>query len=302
MENIKSTDIDPTKFTFENLVKIRAHFNTDPEDTIDDSTFARYLIARNNDLALAIDQLERVRLWRSLNTPIEKDSVALEMAKQIIYPHGFDKEGHPLLIVNPRNIIIQERDMKTLAMMAIYLIDYMIKTKMPDNKSKFTIMLDRSSVKENDLEFIKKFNPIFKDLYAERIYTVLAHPSGMVFYAVYNIIKWFLDPNTRDKVRPILYQVGLEDFVNREFISKTIGGDCDFVFKAEDMKEFNYNSSPVPSSALATAKNVSIVKTLDSVNSNSSEVFQDTFFSMSREDLTGSSTRLGVVPFNKSVL
>ena len=50
--DLKSTDLNRSKFTEENVVKLREQF-----PHLDDETLARYLIAQNNDIAGAAKKL-----------------------------------------------------------------------------------------------------------------------------------------------------------------------------------------------------------------------------------------------------
>jgi hypothetical protein len=58
-----------------------------------------------------------------------------------------------------------------------------------------------------------------------------------LFYTLWNIGKWFLDPVTRDKVKPIMYLEGVEEYVDRRYIPKNMGGDRNEIFDPDSYPE-----------------------------------------------------------------
>ncbi len=44
--------------------------------------------------------------------------------------------------------------------------------------------------------------------------------GGFVFYGVWNMIKWFLDPVTQAKVQPMLALSGVQQYIDDEFIPR----------------------------------------------------------------------------------
>lgn len=48
------------------------------------------------------------------------------------------------------------------------------------------------------------------------------YPSGFVFYGIWNIVKWFLDPVTQGKVQPMLALSGVQQYINDEHIPRDL--------------------------------------------------------------------------------
>jgi len=73
---------------------------------------------------------------------------------------------------------------------------------MPDDKTKATMLIDRTDfVSENsDVELVKNILKVLQDNYPERLYRCIVYPSGFVFFGIWNLIKFFLDPVTQEKV------------------------------------------------------------------------------------------------------
>jgi hypothetical protein len=46
--------------------------------------------------------------------------------------------------------------------------------------------------------------------------------------ALWSVGKWFLDPDTRNKVTPIYYLFGLRDEIDDKFLPRSIGGSSDY--------------------------------------------------------------------------
>jgi hypothetical protein len=149
---ILSEDIDPNKYSLENFYAVREKFPQLPDEMI-----ARYLIARNNDLEKALAQIEKAVGIRAANWPILKSSCINEMRTGKLYSHGFDREGRPLLIWKSSKNITSKRDLEETSRLLIFWTEYTLKRCMPPNKSKYTILIDRSDfTSENkDMELMK---------------------------------------------------------------------------------------------------------------------------------------------------
>lgn len=150
--NIASLDIDVSKFSLENLQNMRERFPGRPDEEL-----ARFLIGKNNDLETAADQLQKRIEWEKTYIPTTKESCGKEFPLGKLYQRGFDRDGRPVLVWAVRNNIVAERDMAQLTNVLIWWMEYTIRKVMPENRSKYTIIMDRSDFKrENaDTDFMK---------------------------------------------------------------------------------------------------------------------------------------------------
>jgi len=223
---IRSTDIDQSKFGNDEFQQMKAAF---PEET--DEVLVRFLIARNNNVAKASEMLAAHIEWRRANWPILKSSCLNEISKGKAYVHGFDKEGHPLLIYRVRFNVASDRDVDEMGRMVMFMLATAVNA-MPDDKSKFTILFDRTGFeqKNSDIEFMRHLTPIMQNNFPERVHRVIVYPSGFIFYGIWNIVKWFLDPVTQAKVQPMLALSGVQQYIDDEYIPQDLGGKCDFSF------------------------------------------------------------------------
>lgn len=48
------------------------------------------------------------------------------------------------------------------------------------------------------------------------------YPSDVLFYTAWALVKWFVDPVTREKVQPMMYLSGVEQFIERQYIPKAM--------------------------------------------------------------------------------
>lgn len=58
----------------------------------------------------------------------------------------------------------------------------------------------------------------------------MIYPTGLVFYGLWNVIKWFLDPVTQAKAAPVIYQSGVQSYIDPEHIPKHMGGESEYEF------------------------------------------------------------------------
>jgi len=81
--DITSLDIDPEKYSLENLQLMREAFPGAADEEL-----ARYLIARKNNLKDAKAQLQRRKAWALANLPVTKAICGDEFLPGKFYLHG----------------------------------------------------------------------------------------------------------------------------------------------------------------------------------------------------------------------
>ena len=155
---IKSKDIDIHKFSESNIIAMREKY-----PGYDDDTLARYLIARNNDLVKACEQLDRAIAWRIPNYPVLKETCMKEISSGKLYIRGVCKEGRPLLIFKSCKSFPNERDLEESARMLVWFAEHLQRT-MPPHMSKYTLLIDRVGHKsENtDMDLVKHCSAQFQ--------------------------------------------------------------------------------------------------------------------------------------------
>jgi hypothetical protein len=211
---IKSIDIDKNLITIENHNALKAHF-----PHLDDDTIARYLIARNNDLSKSTELLTKAQAWRNKHFPVLKVDCLSEMLSGKFYVHGTDREGRPLLFFRGCLHDVNVRDVETMARAAIWWMEYACR-KLPDNKTKITMIMDRdgAGLANSDIEFLRAFSSLFQDQYPERLYRAIVVPANVIFWSIWKVASVFVHPVTREKVKTLMFQSALSEFVDPDFI------------------------------------------------------------------------------------
>jgi hypothetical protein len=236
---LRSVDVrtPPGRFSEETLIKFRATFTREEiaQNGLSDDDLARFLIARNGNIEKSRALLLEHLVWRKSKLPIFKSSCLTEFAKGKIYMHGFDREGHPLVIYRSKLQIPAERDLDEMLNLCYWWAEKVV-ASLPDDKSKATILIDRTDagMQNSDMDFIRAMASVFQNNYPERLFRAVVYPSGIVFYTIWNLIKWFLDPVTQHKVQPVLTVAGVTEFIEPMYVPRYMGGECDFTFSADD--------------------------------------------------------------------
>ena len=71
---------------------------------------------------------------------------------------------------------------------------------MPPEITKCTLLVDRTGTSITDMQFVRQFASVFQNNYPERVYRIVVYPGGLVFTGLWNIVKWFLDPVTQQRL------------------------------------------------------------------------------------------------------
>lgn len=241
-----------SKYSIQNIQTLKEKYSNTSLDTQD---IARFLIARNNDIIKADELIASHLAWRSdPSNTVRKQDCLNEISKGKIYVHGYDKEGHPLIVFTSRLNNCKERDIQEMTKMAIWWLETSL-LLMPTDKTKYTLLVDRSNHKsENtDIELIRAVGKVFQDNFPERLFRCIVYPSGIVFYGIWNIVKYFLDPVTQQKVQPVLTLAGVQQHIDDEYIPISMGGKCAYVFNADDVVDPVASSSDAITSVAAVA-------------------------------------------------
>lgn len=168
---IKSKDIDIHKFSESHIITMREKY-----PGLSDDVLARYLIARNNDVVKACEQLDRALAFKAANFPILKSSCLNELNTGKLYIRGVDKEGRPLLVYRSCKSFPAERDIEEAGRMLMWFAEHVFK-RMPPHLSKYTLLIDRVGHKQEntDQELMKRMSETFQvSLFAP---TNTTHPT-----------------------------------------------------------------------------------------------------------------------------
>jgi Na+/H+-translocating membrane pyrophosphatase len=59
-------------------------------------------------------------------------------------------------------------------------------------------------------------------MYPETVQRIIVYPADVVLYTVWAVVKWFMDPVTREKVQPMMLLSGVEQYIDRQYIPKSM--------------------------------------------------------------------------------
>ena len=156
----KSEDIDVDRLTIESFLALKELF-----PAVDNDTLGRYLIAKNNDVIAAADQLRRTEQWKAEYWHVKKSQCLNEINTGKAYLQGHDKDGRPLLVLTARLHDTGKRDLKEMLLMTLWWTEQAI-ARLPPNKSRFTILLDRDNCDQPlDTEYLQRLSEIFQVLF-----------------------------------------------------------------------------------------------------------------------------------------
>lgn len=146
------------KFSVANLRDLQAAYPDEDEETL-----ARFLIGRNNDMKGTKEKLDKMIAWKKENYPILKQDCLNELKSGKIYVRGEDKQGRPIVVFKTAKSLPKQRNLKESVDLCFWTMEQAIQ-KLPKDKSKFTLLIDRTGHKleNNDLELIKKVIALFQ--------------------------------------------------------------------------------------------------------------------------------------------
>jgi len=222
-------DLDASKYTTEQFAVMKDAF-----PGVDTVTLARFLIARNGDTTKSIPMLQAHLAWKEQSWPALKVSFQVELNTGKAYTQGFDREGHPLIIFHTNLHNPAERDVDELLRMSIWVFECAI-AKLPDKLCKVTVLINRVNAGSgSDIEFARQLTGLLSNNYPERLYRTIVYPSSIVFYGIFQVVSLFLDPVTKNKVKPVMYLSGVQEYIADEHIPEVMGGCSTFKFNPDD--------------------------------------------------------------------
>jgi len=229
----------------EMILKLRAEMKI-PEDAPfdgvqDDLALYRFLKAKKWDFEVAKKQYQAMRKYRE----DEKVDKIFEWAQEkedlvelieSLFPYklsGYDKGGRPILYEDLGSIpasrfaklVTREQNHKHHTMFMENLMRKLLEASKKEKRPIFqtTVVVDMGGSSMESRHFV----PYFKDMsqqdeqnYPEIVNAVFVVNSPWVFPYLYGLVKHFIDPNTREKVR--VYSSGYEKELLKEIDVKTL--------------------------------------------------------------------------------
>lgn len=204
----------------------------------DDDHLIRLLIARKWVVKKSFEMWKKWVEWRMAYNAdnIREEEIASELSKGKAYYQGYDKKGHPLLVVHTRRHFPKESNEETLVRYGIYLLEkgiQLAQNSAPDGK--ITVVWDRNGFTKKNydkkvLSLFKKLVTLIQDNYAERLYKLIILYPNLLFRTLFAVIKPFLNARTKSKILVVTKLDQLQQEISPENLLIEHGGECKFVY------------------------------------------------------------------------
>lgn len=219
-----------------------------------DSTYLRYLRARNNDVDKASEMLNNTITWRNtfglpgLYRGDWKQILSTENATGKMFVRGFDREGHPLVYLRPKceNTFDHNGNLKHM----VFQMEKAIKTMESEGKGveKLALLIDfdgYSVFNAPPMSTSMETLNILQNHYPERLHRAYCLNPPWLFQGFWSVISPFIDPVTKKKIVMVTDLKTLEKDIDPAMLETSIGGkdsrpfDSSLYINGDFNKEFN---------------------------------------------------------------
>ena len=108
----------------------------------------------------------------------------------------------------------------------VFALEWLCDNKVaPDGK--FSVVYSRVNCtpENSDVDWVKAVAPLLQNHYPERLYKAYLAPAPWIMRGVWNMVKYFFDPNTRSKIELWADPDGLTEFIDRETLDDAFNAD-----------------------------------------------------------------------------
>ena len=210
-------------------------------------TIIRHLIICDYDLERTAKHIQDGQLWRQTMFPLAAMPYSRTQKESLLYCHGYDHQGRPLLIFTPRLNDPKNRNLEELFRFVIYMLEVAIK-RLPSHLVQVTVLVNRETLGmklEPDFEFFRRINEVITKFYPVRIRRMLFYPVSTALRGIWRAITAVVHGRSVRHMRLIDSLAELKEYIPDEYIPAELGGSCTYQF---DMKDFpspfaeNYDS------------------------------------------------------------
>lgn len=171
------------------------------------SQAVRFLRARKGDTAAATVFLQRHLEWRDITLPVRFEEARVECERLKYTPlaestDGRLPDGRFVLCIRAR--LMGKHTYQSITEVErgiIYIFEY-LEQHILAPLEKVTVLLSRAGAGPDnfDVDWIKTVGALLQNNYPERLLECHVAPVPLIFRGVWETVKWFLDPVTRNKV------------------------------------------------------------------------------------------------------
>ena len=191
------------------------------------SQAVRFLRATKGDVASAKTFLAQHLTWRENTLPISLESASPELFRLKFTPLGRMPDGSYVMLIRSRLLGKHTYDSMDEAKQGVLYILEHLEQHVLAPLEKVVVLFSRiDSSRENfDLPWIKAMGGLLQANYPERLKCVVVAPVPFIMRGVWETVKPFLDPVTRDKVSLHADAAGaFLDIVPAHLLPEELGG------------------------------------------------------------------------------
>lgn len=193
----------------------------------DSASLRRFLVARKLKLEPTVAMIQQHTAWCESTLPVALEgAVLVEACKGKAEVHGTDCAGRPLVIIHSGKFDPKTRDLQASIHACFYLFENALKS-LPPGQTQFAVLYDRSNfsfAKNWDFDVLKAVFTQLSANYPECLGAAYVYPAGPPLSWLWGLVKIFLDPRTRAKVRMISSKEELLAAIPTEFVPVAFGG------------------------------------------------------------------------------
>ncbi|CAL4944106.1 unnamed protein product [Urochloa decumbens] len=206
---------------------------------------ARYLEARNWNVAKSRKMLEESLKWRAAYRPedIRWPEVSVEAETGKMYRAGFrDREGRTVLIMAPakQNTSSHEGQIRFL----VYTLENAV-LSLPEGQEKMVWLIDFTGwtmANAVPIKTARETTSILQNHYPERLAVAFLFNPPKVFEAFWKIVKYFLDPKSIEKVKFVYLKDEesmkiMHKYIDPKVLPVEFGGKSNAVYNHEEYSE-----------------------------------------------------------------
>ncbi|PAN45287.1 hypothetical protein PAHAL_9G107700 [Panicum hallii] len=240
-----STDADQRKAKINELKDALGPLSARGEKYCTVACLARYLEARNWNVAKARKMLEESLKWRAAYRPedIRWPEVSVEAETGKMYRASFqDRERRTVIVMAPakQNTSVHEGQIRFL----VYTLENAV-LNLPEGQEKMVWLIDFTGwtmANAVPIKTARETANILQNHYPERLAVALLFNPPKVFEAFWKVIKYFLDPRSIEKVKFVYLKDEesmkvMHKYIDPKVLPVEFGGKNDVVYNHEEYSE-----------------------------------------------------------------
>jgi len=198
------------------------------------ATVLRHLVACNGDVDKSTTHLEAYMLWREKQfTSTVRPSHQTVGAGCVLFTHGYDSAGHPLVIFTTRLQNMKTRNLDEMVRWCLYIFEEAI-SRLPPHLEQMTILVNRHGMTQGaDFELSKHLFPLLDKYYPHRIHKILLFPVAIYLRGIFGLVKRIAGKSAENLV--LVKSINaLRNEIPDKYIPFELGGTCEYEFSIDD--------------------------------------------------------------------